>query len=114
MARDMCGLDSVARTGVDVLLSWTFRRHGFFLLGSSSSAPSCQVKLEYCTYIRTSLCALGHVLHLHSPGGASGSEDAWPSRPPQRRDTSLVIIDHTIRIGTGSCGRGPYSRMQVS
>lgn len=38
------------------------------------------------------LRALGHVLHLHSPGGSSGSANAEPSGPPQCRDTSLVVI----------------------
>lgn len=46
----------VARTGVDVLLSWTFRCHGRFAPDRVPRLRCCQAKLEYCTYIRTSPC----------------------------------------------------------
>lgn len=50
-ARDVCvAWTSVARTGADVLLSWTFRRHGrLFCCADRASlgSESCQAKLKY-------------------------------------------------------------------
>lgn len=109
----MCGLDSVARTGVDVLLSWTFRWHGLFCLEWSSSAPGCQVKLEFCTYIRTSPstrpCA--------SPARSRREKPRWKTRSPLEllKAETLAWSKYwrAIQIGTDNGGRGPYSRISV-
>lgn len=109
----MCGLDS-SRTDwrrrfavVDVSMAWTF------CLGWSSSAPGCQAKLEYCTYIRTS----PRTRPCASPVQSRRGKRQWKTRSPLELLNAETLAWskcwQTVQIGTGNCGRGSYSRMQV-